>query len=179
MSPAIKKPLFGCLVLVACFVYGEPQTALNTPISKLTDLAQQAEVLELAMQRDESLGLTEIFTREDEWVTSSRKPTKYLNKSMQYYFEGIIAQPGSAITELRLIGSQGETLAAYPTPAHYWVGNQGTFINVMADETINIENIQNNDASKTIRAQVSVPVKDILGEMFGVLIASIEARMSE
>ena len=157
--------------------HGAENDALAVPIDKITALANQAEVLKLAQKLDGKIDLDEIFSREDLWMESDSKPTHFLNKSLQYYFEGIIQQPGSPIVELILMGSQGETLAAYPLPTDYWQGDESKFINVMADEQTFIDNMAWDESSQTISAQVSVPVKDASGEMFGVLTAGIEASI--
>ena len=97
-------------------VFGNDNPALTPSIEKLTHLAMQQEVLQHAIKHDGKIDLAEIFSREDLWIASSKKPIHLLHTSLRYYFEDIINQPGSPFVELILMGSQGETLAAFPTP---------------------------------------------------------------
>lgn len=173
----IASLLTAFLTLPSSSVFSTENNALAIPITKITALASQPEILKLAQRLDGKIDLDEIFSREDLWIESDNKPTQFLNKSLQYYFEGIIQQPGSPIVELILMGSQGETLAAFPVPTDYWQGDESKFINVMADEQTFVDNMAWDESSQTISAQVSVPVKDASGEMFGVLTAGIEASM--
>lgn len=174
------KYLFRALIFsLPLTVFGNDNPALTTSINKLTHLAMQHEVLQHAIQHDGKIDLTEIFSREDLWMASNSKPIHLLYRPLQYYFQDIIDQPGSPFVELILMGSQGETLAAFPTPSDYWQGDEAKFINVMADESVFVDQLNWDDSTQTISAQISVPVKDQSGEMFGVLTGAIEASLGD
>ena len=171
----MKLLLSSLLILLSISAFSDDNRALLVPIKKLTDLAMQDDILLHAKKHDGKMDLNAIFSKEDHWIASESKPTHYLNKPLQYYFEGLIQQPGSPFVELILMGSQGETLAAFPTPTDYWQGDEAKFINVMADEQVFIDQLNWDESTQTISAQISVPVKDASGEMFGVLTAGVEA----
>ena len=179
MISAISPILATCLIVITNLSYADNSRALDVPTMKIKALAQQDEVSELVKQNDRKISLKEILVRDNLWMKSAQKPTHYLNKSLQYYFEGIIEQPGSRIVELILMGSQGETLAAFPTPTDYWQGDEAKFMSVMADESTFVDRTNWDESSQTISAQVSVPVKDQSGEVLGVLTGAIEATVRD
>ena len=179
MISAIPTILATCLIVITNLSYADNSRALDVPTMKIKALAQQDEVRELVKQSDRKIDLKEILARDELWMKSSQKPTHYLNKSLQYYFEGIIEQPGSRIVELILMGSQGETLAAFPTPTDYWQGDEAKFINVVADKSMFVDRMNWDESSQTISAQVSVPVKDQSGNTLGVLTGEIEATVRD
>ena len=49
----------------------------------------------------------------------------------------------------------------------------------MADESVFVDQLNWDDSTQTISAQISVPVKDQAGEMFGVLTGSVEASLGD
>ncbi len=147
---------------------------LRIPIAKLQYIAQQINVLDLARQQDGQLSIDEIFEHAEVWSHSKQQRYKLLDKAMQRHFKSTLEQNPGVFVGLLLMGSQGEVLAAYPQPSSYWHGAQAKFINVMADENPYVDDLNWNDNKSTLDAQISVPVQDAEGIMYGVLSAHIK-----
>ena len=150
---------------------------LSQPIDQLEQLAQHPNLLALARQHDGQLDLDEIRENHQIWLKQPHKRNAQLDGKMQSYFKQLLNTPDSPFTELVLMGTQGETLAAYPINHHYWQGNEDMFINVMASENLYIDTLNWDEHTQTISAQISVPVMGEDGELFGVLTGGVKASL--
>jgi hypothetical protein len=157
-------------------VYAE-QDALTEPLNQLQKLAQVSNILKLAQDHDGQLGINQLIEQDENWANSTHDRLVFLNDSMQQYFQTLLKTNDTPFTEFILLGSQGETLAAYPLPDAFWQGNTANFINVMADESSFIDELIWDASSRHIQAQISVPIKDDNEEMFGVLIGKVNTHV--
>lgn len=150
---------------------------LSQPIDQLEQLAQNPNLLALARKHDGQLDLDQIRENHQVWLKKPNTRNAQLDGKMQRYFKQLLNAPDSPFTELVLMGTQGETLAAYPINHNYWQGNEDMFINVMASENLYIDTLNWDEHTQTISAQISVPVMDEAGELFGVLTGAVKASL--
>jgi hypothetical protein len=153
------------------------QDILSEPLNQLQNLAQLGHILNLARAQDGQLGIEQLIERDAHWVSSPSERRVLLNDEMQQYFKNLLKQSSSPFIEILLLGSQGETLAAYPLPDDFWHGNTAKFINVMADQDTFVDELSWDAGSRHIQAQISVPIKDQHDEMFGVLSAKVNTHI--
>ena len=135
-------------------------------------------MLSLTQEHDGQLGFEQLIEHDERWAQKPTERTGFLNTDMQQRFKLMLKENDSVFVGLLLLGSQGETLAAYPLPHEFWHGNTAKFINVMADENIFVDDLTWNKHSRQIKARVSVPIKDRNGEMFGVLSADVDTQIT-
>jgi|GEM_PF-2371887 len=150
---------------------------LSQPIDQLEQLAKHPNLLSLARKHDGQLDLDQIRENHQIWLKQPNQRNAQLDSKMQSYFKQLLNEKNSPFTELVLMGTQGETLAAYPINHNYWQGNEDMFINVMASENLYIDTLNWDETSQTISAQISVPVMDEDGELFGVLTGAVKASL--
>lgn len=182
MARNVKQSAFKALacsilsLLVA--VSANADDALSGPLNQLRALAKHAAVLSLTQKHDGQLRFNELIEHDAVWDQKPTERSAFLNSEMQKRFKLMLKENNSVFVGLLLLGSQGETLAAYPLPSDYWHGNTAKFINVMADENIFVDNLSWDKHSRQIKANVSVPIKDQNGEMFGVLSAQVDTQIT-
>ena len=135
-------------------------------------------ILNLVRAEDGRLDIDQLIAQDEHWANSPGKRLVLLNLKMQHFFKQLLDKSDSQIVEILLLGSQGETLAAYPLPNDYWHGNTPKFINVMADENVFVDELSWDKHTRHIQARISVPIKDDKNEMFGVLTAKVSTHLA-
>lgn len=181
-SPCFLRSILAISGLIMSLVFsglshGYDYHELSIPIDRLENLAQTPHVLSLAQQQDGQLNLDQIYQNQVAWENSPKNRSASLDNKLQQLFKKLLSKPDTPFTELVLMGTQGETLAAYPIKQDYWQGDKDKFINVMASANIYIDTENWDEESQTISAQISVPVVDDSGELFGVLTGAVKASL--
>ncbi len=164
--------VFGCIQAATA-----EQDALAKPLNQLQELAKGSDILNLARDRDGQLGINQLIEQDEYWAISTNDRLVLLNDNMQQYFQALLNKHNTPFIEFVLLGSQGETLAAYPLPDDFWQGNSPNFVNVMTGENAFIDELVWNASSRHIQAQISVPIKDNNEEIFGVLIGKVNTHV--
>lgn len=175
---ALKFVFLSCFISLMLSQPALAEDALSGPLNQLRALAKHTAVLSLTQAQDGQLEFDQLIEHDERWAHSPKERLNFLNSEMQQRFKVMLKQNDSVFVGLLLLGSQGETLAAYPLPSEYWHGNTAKFVNVMADENIYVDDISWDKYSRQIRAQVSVPIQDENGEMFGVLTAEVDTHIT-
>lgn len=178
LKQADFRALAYCFISLFVSVQVQADDALSGPLSQLRALAKHDAVLSLTQEHDGQLEFDELIEHDETWDQLPAKRNAFLNAEMQQRFKLMLKENNSVFVGLLLLGSQGETLAAYPLPSDYWHGNTAKFVNVMADENIFVDNLSWDKHSRQIKANVSVPIKDQNGEMFGVLSAQVDTQIT-
>jgi len=177
LSMNLRQSAFS-LLIVTCISLADVSIGnevLIGPVKKMEWLASQPDLVSVAKAADGVLTIDELALLDDTW--SKELASQQLNNHLQYYFQDIIDQPGSPFISMTLFGSQGETLAGWPIPSQFWIGNSAHFVYVMADEQTYIDQLSLNPNSDVLSATISVPVLDRTGELFGVLQAKVKASL--
>ena len=167
-----------CFLTLFVATQAQADDALSGPLSQLQALAKHDAVLSLTQKHDGQLKFDELIEHDKKWDKMPTQRNAFLNTEMQQRFKLMLKENNSVFVGLLLLGSQGETLAAYPLPSDYWHGNTAKFVNVMADENIFVDNLSWDKRSRQIKANLSVPIKDKNGEMFGVLSAQVDTLVT-
>lgn len=165
------------LILHCSCSQGVDLEQLATPIAQLKSLAQDPVITQsLLKYRQQSLDLKELLELDQQWSSHPQLADDLLDPQDQRLFKEKLSINPPLFVELILMGDQGQTLGGVPITSDYWQGDEAKFKQTVMRENVYVGEIDWDESSRTISAQISVPVW-IDGNLEGVLTGAIEADL--
>jgi len=165
------------LLIISTNVNAIDLEQLATPIAQLQKMAT-LPALQLAAQQHSQmhLDIEGLLKIDQQWRKDPDLANSLLDSNIQSLFKNHLNQPDAMFVELILMGKQGQTLAGVPLTSDYWQGDEAKFIEPLKRQNIYVGKINWDESSRTISAQISVPVWEN-GRILGVLTGAVEASL--
>ncbi len=173
--PLVKVTLL--LLILSTNANGIDLEHLANPIAQLQAMAKQPALQQSAQRHSQAnLSIQDMLKIDGRWRQDPDLVNSVLDVNVQELFKANLNQAKPVFVELILMGKQGQTLAGVPLTSDYWQGDEAKFIQTLKRENVYVSNIDWDESTRTISAQISVPVW-VDGAILGVLTGAVEANL--